>query len=33
MVQQKPHVKLSCVEMTVILDNCDDYELIKNAFR
>uniref|UniRef100_A0ACD5VBP0 Uncharacterized protein n=1 Tax=Avena sativa TaxID=4498 RepID=A0ACD5VBP0_AVESA len=28
-----PRVKLSCVEMTVKLDKCADYEMIKNSVR
>ncbi|KAK1663863.1 hypothetical protein QYE76_052022 [Lolium multiflorum] len=32
-VHPDPHVKLSCVEMTVKLDRCVDYEMIKNSVR
>ncbi|KAM0852551.1 hypothetical protein ACQ4PT_051689 [Festuca glaucescens] len=32
-VHPDPHVKLSCVEMTVKLDKCVDYEMIKNSVR
>ncbi|XP_071683241.1 uncharacterized protein [Lolium perenne] len=32
-VHPDPHVKLSCVEMTVKLEKCVDYEMIKNSVR